>query len=79
MCRGNITFVNGLFQFSGTGWSGSCSILWFVIMYNCTVASTEFPVGMRTMAACPKIIYEYIVNVRIMCYVKIRSEKPVGV
>jgi hypothetical protein len=30
---------------------------------------------MRTTAACPKIIYEYIVHVRIMCYVKIRSEK----
>jgi hypothetical protein len=30
---------------------------------------------MRSTAACPKIIYEYIVNVRIMYYVKIRSEK----
>jgi uncharacterized membrane protein YjdF len=30
---------------------------------------------MRSTAACPKIIYEYIVHVRIMCYVKIRSEK----
>jgi hypothetical protein len=36
MCRGNITFVNGLLQFCGTGRSGSCSILWFVVMYNCT-------------------------------------------
>jgi hypothetical protein len=30
---------------------------------------------MRSTAACPKIIYEYIVHVRIMYYVKIRSEK----
>jgi hypothetical protein len=36
MCRGNITFVNGLLQFCGTGTSGSCSNLWFVVMYNCT-------------------------------------------
>jgi hypothetical protein len=26
MCRGNITFVNDLLQFCGTGRSGSCSI-----------------------------------------------------
>jgi hypothetical protein len=27
MCRGNITFVNGLLQFCGTGRSGSCSMV----------------------------------------------------